>query len=156
MFIFILGKYKSATSQSINTKTSSSTDAASIYSFPEPTMQIKVTHFSHDTETEFIIDSDIYDPKDTSVSPILNWFYQLELKACEKPDNTIENEYYDFVINGKFGGFRYEIQDEQAFIIVRKQWYEIKNPSIPPVEWEALSTRRKHDKKIFCTHFIQP
>jgi hypothetical protein len=38
------------------------------------------------------------------------------------------------VVDGKFGGFRYEIQDEQAFIIVRKQWYEVKNPSTPPVE----------------------
>lgn len=133
MFIFILGGCKSTTSQSINTKISSSTDAASIYSFPEPTMQIKVTHFSRDTETEFIISSDIYDSKDTSVFPILHWFYALELKACEKPDNTIENEYYDFVVDGK-SGFRYEVQDEQAFIIVRKQWYEVKNPSTPPVE----------------------
>ena len=134
MFIFILGGCKSATSQSINTKISSSTDAASIYSFPEPTIQVQVTHFLNDTETEFIIGSDIYAPKDTSVSPILNWFYELELKACEKPDNITENEYYDFVVDGKFGGFRYEIQDEQAFIIVRKQWYEVKNPSTPPVE----------------------
>ena len=134
MFIFILGGCKSATSQSINTKTSSDIDAASIYSFPEPTIQVQVTHFLNDTETEFIIGSDIYDPKDTSVSPILNWFYELELKACEKPDNINENEYYDFVVDGKFGSFRYEVQDEQAFIIVRKQWYEVKNPSTPPVE----------------------
>ena len=88
--------------------------------------------------------------------PILNWFYELELKACEKPDNITENEYYDFVVDGKFGSFRYEVQDEQAFIIVRKQWYEVKNPSTPPVEQEALSVRRKYDEKIFCTRFIQP
>ena len=43
MFIFILGGCKSATSQSINTKISSSTDAASIYSFPEPTIQVQIS-----------------------------------------------------------------------------------------------------------------
>lgn len=106
---------------------------ASIYSFPEPTIQIKVTHFLHNTETEFTIGPDIYDPKDTSVTPIIVWFYGLELKLCEKPDTTVESEYYDFIVDGK-SGFRYEIQNEQVFIIIHKKWYEVKNPSTPPIE----------------------
>lgn len=133
ILIFTLIRCKTTASQSANNNISSNIDAASIYSFPEPTIQIKVTHFLHNTETEFTIGPDIYDPKDTSVTPIIVWFYGLELKLCEKPDTTVKSEYYDFIVDGK-SGFRYEIQNEQVFIIIHKKWYEVKNPSTPPIE----------------------
>ena len=104
-----------------------------VYSFPEPTPQIKVTYFFHGTETTFTIGPDIYNPNDFSTVPIAEWFYELNLTACKKPENLIELEYYDFII-GEKPEFRYEIQDKQAFIVVNDQWYEVSNPSNPPIK----------------------
>lgn len=104
-----------------------------VYSFPEPIPQIKVTYFFQGTETTFTIGSDIYDPNDFSAVPIAEWFYELNLTACKKPENLIELEYYDFII-GENSEFRYEIQGEQTFIVVNGQWYEVSNPSNPPIK----------------------
>ena len=60
------------------------TEYEDTYSFPEPTIQIKVTRSSRGEKTEFVIGPDVYDIEDTSVRPITKWFYDLELRSVYK------------------------------------------------------------------------
>lgn len=105
-----------------------------IYSFPEPTIQIKVTRSSQGEKTEFVIGPDVYDIEDTSVRPIMKWFSGLKLtKRKWSPKITDENVYYDFVVDGR-EAFGYYEKGEKAFVFVGNKCYKVKNPSSPPLE----------------------
>ena len=51
------------------------TSSKDVYSFPEPTKEIKVVKVSEGEETELVIGSENYDAKDLSVVPVMEWFY---------------------------------------------------------------------------------
>lgn len=105
-----------------------------IYSFPEPTIQIKVTRSSQGEKTEFVIGPDVYDIEDTSVFPIIKWFGNLNLTKCRwSPKITDKNIYYDFVVDGN-EGFGYYEKGEAAFVFVGNKCYKVANPSSPPLE----------------------
>ncbi len=110
------------------------TEYEDTYSFPEPTIQIKVTRSSRGEKTEFVIGPDVYDIEDTSVRPITKWFYDLELTKCKKaPKISDENIYYDFVVDEK-SGFGYYEEGEKAYVFVEDRCYMVENPSSPPLE----------------------
>ncbi len=110
------------------------TEYEDIYTFPEPTIQIKVTRSSQGKKTEFVIGPDVYDIEDTSVFPIIKWFGGLELTKCRwAPKITEKNVYYDFVVDGK-EAFGYYEKGEKAFIFVENKCYKAENPSTPPIE----------------------
>lgn len=109
------------------------TSSKDVYSFPEPTKEIKVVKASEGIETELVIGSENYDAKDLSVVPVMEWFYGLELKECERPENVEGSESYTFTVDGQ-SAFIYENRGDKAHIIADSKWYEVKNPSVPPIE----------------------
>ena len=111
----------------------SSTSSKDVYSFPEPTKEIRVFKASEGIETELVIDSENYDAEDLSVMPVMEWFYGLELKECERPESVEGSECYTFTVDGQLA-FTYENRGDKAHIIVDSKWYEVKNPSVPPIE----------------------
>lgn len=111
----------------------SSTSSKDVYSFPEPTKEIRVVKASEGEETEFVIGSENYDAKDLSVIPVMEWFYGLDLKECERPESVEGSECYTFTVDGQ-SAFTYENRGDKAHIIVDSKWYEVKNPSVPPIE----------------------
>ena len=102
------------------------------YAFPEPTTQIKGAFYSQGKETEFVIGSEKYDPNNQSVLPVIQWFYGLELAACEQPEDVEGGEHYSFYVNEKYV-FGYQDRGDEAYVIVSDTWYKVKNPSQPPI-----------------------
>lgn len=103
------------------------------YSFPEPTIQIKVTKAFQGEKEEFTFGPEVYDVENKEVVPIMEWFYGLELKECEKNKDIDENNYYDFVVDNEDAFIYYDCGDE-AFLVVDSKWYTVENPSDPPIE----------------------
>ena len=104
------------------------TSSKDVYSFPEPTKEIRVVKASEGIETELVIGSENYDAEDLSVMPVMEWFYGLELK-----ESVEGSECYTFTVDGQLA-FTYENRGDKAHIIVDSKWYEVKNPSVPPIE----------------------
>ena len=104
-----------------------------IYSFPEPTTQIKGSFYSQGEVEEFVIGSEEYNPDDLSVMPVVKWFYELELTACEQPEDGEGAEHYSFIVNGE-SVFSYQDRGSEAYIIVSDTWYKVKNQLAPPID----------------------
>ena len=104
-----------------------------LYSFPEPTTQITGTFYSQGQETAFEIGSEDYDPDDLSTTSIIKWFYDLKLAACDKPESVEGSESYDFYVKGE-NAFTYEDRGSEAYIIIGGNYYEVSNPSTPPID----------------------
>ena len=107
-------------------------NASEVYSFPEPTVQITGSFYSQGALTEFSIGPDEYDPEDRSTLPVLQWCYGLELTACEKPEDVEGEESYGFYVNGE-NVFDYVDRGSEVYVIVSGTWYQVKNPSKPPI-----------------------
>lgn len=103
-----------------------------LYSFPEPTMQITATFYSQGQETVYEIGSENYDPDDLSVIPLISWFYDLELTACDKPEAAEGAESYTFQVDEK-EAFTYEERGSEAYLIMDNNCYRVNNPSTPPL-----------------------
>ena len=69
--------------------------ASEVYSFPEPTTMITVSFYSQGEETAFEIGSEEYDSNDLSTTPVINWFYDLKLTACDEPEAVEGSESYE-------------------------------------------------------------
>lgn len=88
--------------------------------------------FSQGTETDFVIGPEKYDPNDLSVLQVIQWFYGLELAACEQPEDGEGGTHYSFYVNGEIV-FGYQDRGNEAYVIVSGTWYKVKNPSKPPI-----------------------
>ena len=106
--------------------------ALDVYAFPEPTAQITGSFCSQGIERSFTIGPEEYHPDDRSVMPVIKWFYGLELRECREPEPVEGNESYSFTVDGQ-PAFIYDIRGSEAFVVVDGRWYEVENPSHPPV-----------------------
>ena len=107
-----------------------------LYSFPEPTIQITGSFYSQGHETAFEIGSEKYDPNDLTTIPVISWFYDLELIACDEPETVEGSEGFTFRVSGK-DAFSYEDRGGgEAYIIINKEYYKVSNTSTPPVSVE--------------------
>ena len=89
--------------------------ASEVYSFPEPTTMITVSFYSQGEETAFEIGSEEYDSNDLSTTPVINWFYDLKLTACDEPEAVEGLESYEFYVKGE-SAFTYEDRGSEAYI----------------------------------------
>ena len=105
--------------------------ASEVYSFPEPTTMITGSFYSQGEETAFEIGSEEYDSNDLSTTPVINWFYDLKLTACDAPEAVEGSESYDFYVKGE-NAFTYEDRGSEAYIITGGSYYKVSNPSAPP------------------------
>ncbi len=108
-------------------------EASEVYAFPEPTWQITGVLWSQGQEHPFVIGPDQYDPDDLSALPVISWFYNLKLVACDEPEIVEGAEVYRFDVKGE-EAFCYENRGDCAYIIVDGNYYRVKNPSFPPIE----------------------
>lgn len=88
--------------------------ASEVYSFPEPTTMITVSFYSQGEETAFEIGSEEYDSNDLSTTPVINWFYDLKLTACDEPEAVEGSESYEFYVKGE-SAFTYEDRGSSPF-----------------------------------------
>ena len=110
-------------------------DASTVYAFPEPTIQIKGSFFSQGIEQTFVIGAEEYDPDNPHTLPVIGWFSGLELRECEEPEPAEGEEHYYISPDGR-PGFTYVDRGSEAFLIVDNKWYEVTNPSDPPLQWK--------------------
>ena len=103
-----------------------------LYSFPEPTTKITGYVYSQGQETTFEIGSENYASNDLSATSVIAWFYDLELTACDEPEEVEGAESYDFNIKGEHA-FTYEDRGSEAYIIIDSNYYKVSNPSTPPI-----------------------
>ena len=103
-----------------------------VYSFPEPTTLITGTFYSQGQETTFEIGSEDYDPNDLSTNSVIKWFYGLKLTACDEPELVAGAEVYAFYVKGEHA-FYYENRGLEAYIIIGGNYYNVSNPSTPPI-----------------------
>ncbi len=104
-----------------------------VYAFPEPTTQIEVSFYSQGAVSEIAIGSEEYNPEDLSVIAVIEWFYNLELSPCEKPEDVEGGESYGFYVSDELV-FSYQDRGNEAYIVVSGTWYKVKNPSVPPID----------------------
>lgn len=105
-----------------------------VYSFPEPTKQITGSFYSQGATNDFVIGTEEYNPDDLSVMSVIEWFYNLNLRKCEKPEDVEGGEYYSFEINGETVFGYQDRGGDEAYIIASNTWYKVKNPSVPPID----------------------
>ena len=103
-----------------------------LYAFPEPTMLITGTVCSQGEETAFEIGSEDYDPKDLSTAPVIAGS-DLEVTACDEPEAVEGAESYSFQVKGE-DAFTYENRGGEAYLITGGHYYEVRNPSAPPIK----------------------
>lgn len=101
-----------------------------VYSFPEPTTLITGTFYSQGQETTFEIGSEEYNPDDLSTIPIIKWYYDLKLTACDEPEVVEGAESYNFYVKGE-NAFTYEDRGSEAYIFIDGNYYKVGNPSNP-------------------------
>lgn len=107
--------------------------ASDLYSFSEPTVQITGTFYSQGQNLAFEIGSEQYDPDVSSaVSVIIKWFYDLKLTACDALEVVDGSECYEFYADGKYA-FTYEDRGTSAYILANGDYYQVINPSDPPI-----------------------
>lgn len=106
-----------------------------VYSFPEPTTQITGSFYSQGQETPFEIGSESYDPNDTSTLSVIKWFYDLKLTACNEPEAVEGGESYHFDVKGESAFTYVDRGGDETYIVVSSNWYKVKNPSTPPIEF---------------------
>ena len=111
-------------------------DASTVYEFPEPTIQIKGSFCSQGIEQTFVIGAEEYDPDNPYALPVIGWFNGLELRECEEPEPAEGGEHYYISPDGR-PGFTYVDRGNEAFLIVDNKWYEVANPSDPPLQWKG-------------------
>lgn len=95
-----------------------------IYLFPEPIAQFAGTAYSNARE----------DPFEADAQALTEWFYGLELSACDEPEAVEGSIYYSFNANGE-EAFGYEDRGSVAYVIVEASYYEVGNPAKPPVNY---------------------
>ena len=110
-------------------------DASAVYGFPEPTIQVTVSLWSQGTERTAVIGPEAYDPDNPYELPVIGWFYGLELQECEEPEPVEGEERYAFSPDGR-PGFDYVDRGSEAFVVADDEWYQVTNPSDPPLAWE--------------------
>ena len=104
-----------------------------VYSFPEPTTMITGYFRSQGQEIAFEIGSEEYNPDDLSTTPVISWFYNLKMTACDEPEVAESSESYDFYVKDE-KAFTYEDKGSKAYIIIDGNYYKVKNPSAPPID----------------------
>ena len=104
-----------------------------VYSFPEPTTMITGFFYSQGQETAFEIGLEEYDANDLSTTPVIKWFYDLKLTACDKPEVVEGSESYRFYVKDE-KAFTYEDRGSEAYIIIDGNYYKVSNPSVPPID----------------------
>ena len=104
-----------------------------VYSFPEPATMITISFYSQGQETAFEIGSEEFDPNDLSTAFIIQWYYDLKLIACDKPETVEGAESYSFYVKGE-NAFTYEDRGSEAYIIIGRNYYKVSNPSAPPLK----------------------
>lgn len=110
-------------------------DASAVYGFPEPTIQVTVSLWAQGTERTVVIGPEAYDPDNAYGLPVIGWFYGLELRECEEPEPVEGEAHYAFSPDGR-PGFDYVDRGSEAFVVVDDKWYQVTNPSDPPLAWE--------------------
>lgn len=105
---------------------------SAVYSFPEPSGQIKVTFRSPETETSFAVGPEDSGCGDASVLAVVRWFYDLKLTACDLPEGTETAQQYEFYVKGA-PAFIYEERGGSTYLIIDESCYKVKNPSDPPI-----------------------
>lgn len=96
------------------------------YSFPETIEQLRVkrgTMANAFTEKE-----------KESIRLFTEWFDTLELEKCKQPEQIDENDCYSFEINGEDAFVYVHRSEEIAYVIIDGAYYQVKNPSLPPME----------------------
>ena len=106
--------------------------ASEVYSFPEPTQMITGSFYSQGQETAFEIGSTEYAADDLATIPVIKWFYDLNLTACDEPEIVEGSEIYVFYVKSE-KAFTYEDRGNEAYIIIGGTYYEVSNPSNPPI-----------------------
>ena len=64
--------------------------------------------------------------------PVISWFYDLKLTACDEPEAVEGGESYTFKVDGE-DAFTYEDRGSEAYIIINGAYYKVSNPSPPPI-----------------------
>ena len=71
-------------------------------------------------------------PNDLSTLSFIEWFDGLKLTACDEPELVDGAEVYDFYVKGEHA-FYYENRGLEAYIIIGGNYYNVSNPSTPPI-----------------------
>ncbi|MCI5774849.1 MAG: hypothetical protein MR210_09835 [Erysipelotrichaceae bacterium] len=82
-----------------------------LYGFPEPTTLITGSFSSQGQEITFKLEAKDGNYYDENINSVISWFYDLELIACDKPEEVCGSEGYTFIIDEK-DIFIYEIRGE--------------------------------------------
>ncbi len=105
---------------------SSRVAGSSLYSFPEPTQEIVITHTAGGQTREYaVVEMD-------GLNSVMNWFYQLELTKMDGPPEVVEgNEGFSFVVDGKHA-FSYDHRGSEGYLYIEDAIYEVKPGRKPP------------------------
>ena len=106
-----------------------------MYDFPEPTYHIVVNYEGAGKSETFEFGAEEYSEDNMlKVSPLVNWFYDLEIQPESISPENIEpaegNEVFTFIVNGE-EAFWYDNRGNKAYLCVDGQYYVVSNPSNP-------------------------
>lgn len=97
-------------------------NGSDVCTFPEASEEIKCQLYSGGMEKEYAINDDV-----------IEWFYGLKLNACEQPEDVEGAEAYSFEVNSEMVVTYQDRGSDEAYIIYNGNWYNVMNPSTPPL-----------------------
>ena len=106
-----------------------------VYDFPEPTYHVVVNYEGAGKSETFEFGAEEYSENNVlKVSPIVKWFYDLEIQPESMSAEDVEpvegNEVFTFIVNEK-EAFLYDNRGNEAYLCVDGQYYVVSNPSNP-------------------------
>lgn len=104
-----------------------------LYSFPGSAAEITGSFVSQGQEQTFVIGSAEGPAAAPADTPVAAWFYGLELRTCQPPEDVEGADCCSFYVDGAFA-FSYQDRGSEAYVITDNHWYQVKNPVAPPLD----------------------
>lgn len=106
---------------------------ADLFRFLKPIHTISGKVFEGGRETPFVIENDFKTPNGGPVYPVTTWLRGLICIPCETPETVYGDRVYSFAVDGT-EAFAYDDRGgDIAYLIVDGLYYQVQNPSTPPL-----------------------
>ena len=115
-------------------------DSSEVYSFPESTYQIKVSHFISGEVKDYFLGAEEYEAENNVLLPIFEWYNSLELVEIVINEGELTpnmevtgGESYSFTVDDELAFIYFDLAPNSYIMTSDDKWYEVEKPTSPDI-----------------------